>query len=48
LLFLFLFMFLSIRLLFSLRVRSICHPFCPYSLGLPSTSLLSLLLFPRT
>jgi hypothetical protein len=31
-----------------LRVRSICHPFCPCSLGLPSTSLFSLLLLPRT
>ncbi|KAJ7929414.1 hypothetical protein B0H13DRAFT_1964146 [Mycena leptocephala] len=42
----FLFMFFSIRLLFSLRVRSICHPFCPRSLDLPSSSLIVPLLSP--
>jgi hypothetical protein len=44
----FLFMFLSIRWLFSLLERSIRCPFYPCSLSLPSTSLLSLLLLPRT
>ncbi|KAJ7899409.1 hypothetical protein B0H13DRAFT_2030139 [Mycena leptocephala] len=42
----FLFMFFSIRLLFSLRVSSIRHPFCPRSLDLPSSSVIVPLLSP--